>query len=142
MRNHWIQQYLSHKQFQWQFMVGRNSIWKLKPRIIRLPLRPGQECKTGERIRIIFPNVGTKDDELFTFISDHCYGKNRNHYAYLRLVDSAVHPIETWSFDKIKFEDVRFDFNDDGSLDIEVSFSFRSVEYRDFLRKVAYKYNS
>ena len=134
MKNHWVKQYQLHNQYQWVFMVGRNSVFQLKSRIVKVPDRP----QSTSPIRIIFSNVSTKDDELYTFLSDNCYEKKKtNHYAYLRLVDSAVQPIETWSFEKIKFEDIEFHFDDDNDiLDIEISFSFGVMEYRDFLRKL------
>ena len=141
MKNHWVKQYQLHNQYQWMFMVGRNSVFQLKPRIVKVPERPGQS--TEGPIRVIFSNVPTKDDELYTFLSDNCYGKKKtNHCAYLRLVDTAVQPIETWAFEKIKFNDIEFNLDDDsGVLDIETSFSFRTMEYRDFLRKVRHKYS-
>jgi len=139
MRNHWLAKHEYRNQFQWTFAVSRNAIFQLKPRTVILPKRPNREFEEGELIRVVFSDASMRDEELYTFLSD-CYDDKRiNSCAYLKLLDGAEQPIETWSFDKIRAEDINFsegfDKNSDGPREIEFVFSARSKVYRDFFAR-------
>lgn len=134
MKNHWLKLHRVHefeKRFHWMFMVGRNAVFSLLPRTVHVETRPAPECQPDERVTIVFP-YKNDDTELFTWLADYYLGcQQSGKYAYLRLVDEIDQPYETWSFDQIKIDGIRFT-----EEDIEVSITFKSKEYRDFLRKI------
>lgn len=132
MQNYWLKINADNclsKQFHWMFTIRKNGVFHLPIKTVKVSSKPDL-LQSEEKLTVTFDNVTIKDAKLLTFLADFYLGEDQTGCkAYLRLADKLNNPIETWSFNLIKVDEVNFGQN------VKVTFVLQLKEYRDFLKK-------
>ena len=132
MQNHWLKIYSKNccdKQFHWMFTITKNGVFHLPIKTVKIDNKPDL-LQIEEKIMVTFEKVTIKDTKLLTFLADFYLGEDQTgHHAYLRLADKLNKPVETWSFNLLKVNEVNF------KQDVQVFFTLQLKEYRNFLNK-------